>query len=54
METLKTLWYIRKVKVYESLIIKITQARIALKEKQAKFTARQEHYVKLVKHSKKI
>tara|TARA_R110000796_G_scaffold249579_1_gene377496 strand:- start:54 stop:218 length:165 start_codon:yes stop_codon:yes gene_type:complete len=54
METLKALWYIRKVKVYESLIIKVTQARILLKEKQAKFTKRQEHYAELVKQSKKV
>ena len=54
MELLRTLWYIRKVKVYEALIIKMTKAREALKAKQAKFTERQEHYAKLVSSTKEI
>jgi len=52
MDTLKILWYIRKVKVYEALIIKMTKAREVLKAKQAKYTERQEHYTKLVKEHK--
>jgi hypothetical protein len=49
MDTLKILWYMRKVKVYEALIIKMTKAREALKAKQAKYTERQEHYTTLIK-----
>ena len=51
MEMLKTLWYIRKIKVYESLIIKMTKLREGIKTKQLKFTERQEYYTNLVKDS---
>ena len=54
METLKALWYIRKVKVYEALIKKMTKAREAIKAKQAEYTKSQEHYVALVKKSKEV
>ena len=54
MELLKTLWYVRKVRVYEALIFKMTQAREKLKQKQLKFTERQEYYRELVKSRTKV
>jgi len=54
METLKTLWYIRKVRIYEALIIKMSNAAEKLRNKQLKFTERQEHYRNLVKKAKDI
>ena len=54
METLKTLWYIRKVRVYEASIIKITKLCEKLRAKQAKYTERSEHYRKLVENRTKL
>lgn len=54
METLKALWYVRKVRVYEALIKKMTKVRAKLKAKQAKYTERSEHYRELVKQSTKV
>lgn len=54
MELLKTLWYIRKVRVYEALIIKISKACEKLRAKQVKYTERSEHYRKLVQDSTTI
>lgn len=54
METLKILWYIRKKKVYEALIIKMTKAREKLKQKQIKYTERSEHYTREVESKTKV
>jgi hypothetical protein len=44
METIKTLWYIRKVKVYEALVIKMTNLKNKLKEKQRGYQEKADSY----------
>ena len=47
LQELKTIYYRYKVKSYLKLIEKMRVSREGLKEKQAKFTKRYEHYKKL-------
>lgn len=54
MELIISLWYIHKVKVYEASLIKATKAVSAIRVKQRKFTAKQEHYAKLVAERTKV
>lgn len=54
MDILRTLWYIRKVRVYDALIIKMTKLRAKLRDKQSKYTERSEHYRKLVNERNKV
>ena len=49
MEMIKTLWYIRKVRIYEALVGKMTKARESLKGKQAEYQAKAEKYRSKVK-----
>lgn len=44
MDMIKTLWYIRKVRIYEALVCKMTKARAAIKVKQAKYQEQAEKY----------
>jgi len=54
MDALKTLWYIRKARVYGALVRKITKAREGLKAKGAKYQERAEHYRGLVDKGFKV
>jgi hypothetical protein len=54
METIKTLWYIRKVRVYEALVQKMTKVREGIKAKQAKYQASAEKYRTKVSESTKL
>lgn len=48
---LRGLWYIYKIKAYESLILKMTKLRAKLRRKQVLYTLKQEEYrAKLDKH----
>lgn len=47
METIKTLWYIRKVRIYEGLVRKMTLAREKIKAKQSKYQAKAVKYKEL-------
>lgn len=51
MDMIKTLWYVRKVRVYEALVCKMTKVRAALKVKQARYQAKAEAYREKVKAS---
>lgn len=44
MGMIKTLWYVRKVRIYEALVCKMTKVRASLKVKQAKYQAKAEAY----------
>jgi hypothetical protein len=35
MGMIKTLWYVRKVRIYENLVVKMTKLREKIKAKQA-------------------
>ena len=54
MSTIKTLWYIRKAKIYEALVQKMTKLRAKIKEKQGKHQELAAHYKALVNSRTKI
>jgi hypothetical protein len=44
MDMIKTLWYVRKARIYEALVHKMMYARDKLKLKQATYKERAEYY----------
>lgn len=49
MEMIKTLWYVRKVRIYEALVQEMTKVRASMKARQAKYQERAEAYKAKVK-----
>lgn len=54
MGIIKTLWYVRKVKVYEALVAKMTKTREAIKAKQAVYQEKALKYREKVKEGVKL
>ena len=54
MEIIKALWYIRKVRIYEALVGKMTKGREVLKNKQAKYQEKADAYRIKVEEQNKI
>tara|TARA_R110000765_G_scaffold423843_1_gene533353 strand:- start:1067 stop:1231 length:165 start_codon:yes stop_codon:yes gene_type:complete len=54
MSTLKTLWYIRKAKIYEALVQKMTKLRGKIKAEQCAYQKKADHYKGLIKERTKI
>jgi hypothetical protein len=44
MDTLKALWYVRKVRIYEALVRKMADYRRSAKLRQAKYQTKAEKY----------
>lgn len=49
MEMLKTLWYVRKARIYEALVQKMMGVRAAAKDKQQGFRVKASIYRELVR-----
>ncbi len=51
MATLKALWYVRKVRVYEALVRKMAAYRKAARVRQATYKGKAEAYRRLLKET---